>query len=429
MKQVFTLARRNFVAYKKIYAKIIVALVALLFLISLVCSFTLSVKTRQTQILYGSISSNYAQTDKKLDEGDIPQSFVTLEVDRVVIDEEAYKKLFAREGEYVYSDDTAIQADGEIYRCNVWYIFQAYVARGDIFTQNDYKEGGENASFLLGRYPQNADEIVLSERYLAGCGLSREVLGKTVSIYAVQRRWSNSNQKSDIFDSEAEYVYVPICQDLTVCGIITEDYTKLSGHGSFAPMVLCHEQSELAQYGLLREYVYSLDDWANKQTEKFFEESNIYYQGKGELDQIKATINLQLVVNQLVTYFGSALVFGIALTLALLCEKLCAFQMKNSGELLIAGLTNKRLFGVWLVQLAIASAIAVAVASALTIAASYGINAIIYNAFSLTLTVSAISYVLIFLVGLASVAVVTVAALGFFALKFKRKQTRELLDV
>ena len=141
------------------------------------------------------------------------------------------------------------------------------------------------------------------------------------------------------------------------------------------------------------------------------------------------TAKMQLVTERLVLYFGSALIFGIIFTLILLCEKLCAAQMKNSGELLISGLTNKQLFCVWLVQFLIAAAFAVVIGSLLTLGAMYGINEIMYNAFRRRVSVTAATFFEIMSIGLAAVAVVTVAALGYFALAFRRKQTRELLDI
>ena len=58
----------------------------------------------------------------------------------------------------------------------------------------------------------------------------------------------------------------------------------------------------------------------------------------------------------------------------------------------------------------------------------YAVNAVLYDALSVRLDVSAGTFLTVSAIGLAVVAAVTVASLAYVAVKYKRKQTRELLD-
>lgn len=436
MKQVFTLAWRNFVAYKKLYARIIVALIALLFLITLFVGFTVSINAKQNHYAYQTISSNYTYGDRPLKEGEISERFQTLKVKRFLPERFNSEIFGADEREWIPMQSFVIDCQNKRYFYdNGEGDFEVYFATSDIITQNDRREAGDGVELLLGRYPEKTDEIVLSEDMLTVFGLSRDVLGKSVTFRAV--RYIDSDGKPlppfsmPVEPSKWRYEVLPFETQVTVCGILTSDYAKLSGRFyAFRPTALAHENSVWASFGAETKYMCSIDGWlGNSEADYLSKDKELWYCGEDSVQMMDVTAKMRLVTERLTLYFGSVLIFGIVFTLVLLCDKLGDFQMKNSGELLIAGLTNIRLFGVWLIQLAIASAIAVVVAVALTVGATYGINAVIYNALSVTLDVSASGFALTTLVGLVAVISVTASVFCFIAIKFKRRQTRELLDV
>lgn len=438
MKRIFTLSWRNFVAYKKIYIKIIVALVALLFLITLFCSFTVSLKNKQNFYLYQNISSNYTYGEKPLQAGEIKEGFTVLEV-KCVPSEPLNDALFGEGfGKTFYPCFQRIAIDHEgnrhFYDGGTMDLIP-YVASSGVVTPNDLKESG-GAELMIGRYPQTADEIVLTEACLNCYGLTRDVLNKRITMRAI----NFFNEDGAVLPPyilpfepskwEHGYELRPFEMEVTVCGILTNEYTELSGRfNSFRPNVLVTEDNVLASYGLQTEYVCSLDEWASSDTVKYLEaQDGIYYCGENSVKMMDLTVKMRLVSDRLALYFGSALIFAVVFTLIMLIGRLCAAQMKNSGELLISGLTNNQLFGTWIVQFAISALIALIAAIGLTVGALYAINAVLYNGLAITLTVSISDFAVITAVGLAIVAVVSISALTYVAVRFRRKQTRELLD-
>ena len=438
MKGILTLARRNFAAYKKNYIKIIVALVALLFLITLFCSFTVSLKAKQQEYLYQNISSNYVYGDRPLQTGEISESFTTLEVKRVPLEPlnaalfgEGFGKEF-----YPAFQRIAIDCQGSRHFYDEGTMdFIPYVAPDGAITPNDIKEAG-GAELMIGRYPENAYEIVLTEECLNCYGLTRDILDKRVTFRAINfyeeygglmSEWTHPG-----FPSQWEYGYVelPFESEFTVCGNLTCEYTKLSGRFyGYRPTAIVTEYSVFASYGLTTEYVCSLDGWASNDTVKYVDgQQGIYYAGEDNVKMMDITAKMKLVSDRLALYFGSVLIFAVVFTLIMLTDRLCLSQMKNSGELLISGLTNRQLFFVWLAQFAIAALIALAAAIVLTVGSLYAVNAVLYDALSVRLDVSAGTFLTVSAIGLAVVAAVTVASLAYVAVKYKRKQTRELLD-
>lgn len=439
MKNVLKLSLNNFAAYRKLYVKIICAQIALLFLITLVCSFTLSVNAKQNGMLHEYISANYVFDERILNRDEVGQSFQTIELEYPT---DLLEHVFGDDGypHSLNSTDFAVDYQNERFYSHEYAFIDVYVAHDGIFNENDYKEAGENAVFMLGRYPQAADEIVLSERVLQSYSLTRDVLGSKITLTAVKRiikvdeQTTPNESKSDVVINPIfgyEYVELPFKAEFTVCGIITEDYYKLCGHslgqGWFYPTMLVASDSVFC-FETKKMYLQSFDEWASRDAVKYLEDNGFEYVGESYLKHIEAASNLQLVVNRLMTYFGSALVLGIVFTLMLLCEKLCSSQMKNSGIMLMSGVTYGRLFCVWLVQFAIAAVIALALSSGMSFGVMYGISELISRTFGWSLTVSATTFFVIAGIGFAAVAVVTVTALMYFALRFRNRQTRELLD-
>ena len=438
MKRIFTLARRNFVAYKNIYIKIIVALVALLFLITLFCSFTVSLKNKQQFNLYQKISSNYVYGNKPLQSGEIKESFTTLEVKQVPLEPlndvlfgDGFGKNF-----YPRFQRLAIDYEGSrhFYDEGTMALIP-YVAPDGVITANDIKEAN-GAELMIGRYPQNADEIVLTESCLNCYGLTRDMLNKRITFRAINFYDENGFLLSEWvcagFPSKWEYGYVelPFQTEFTVCGILTTEYSELSGKTcGFEPTAIVTADSVFADCGLTTEYVCSLDSWASSDTAKYVDsQDGLFYAGESNLKTINVTAKMQLVSDRLALYFGSVLIFAVVFTLIMLTDRLCLSQMKNSGELLISGLTNKQLFCTWIAQFAISALIALIAAIGLTVGALYAINAVLYNALWVRLDVSAGTFLIVSAIGLAVVTVITVGSLAYVAVKYKRKQIRELLD-
>lgn len=444
MKTVFKLAFRNFVAYKKLFIQLIVAFVALIFLITLISCFTLSINEMQNDIINGNISESYTFCDKPIDASKISQKFETQELTYLNL-EEYVQELYGFQIGYVSASYIGVIYNGENcpYVSEEYLRFSAYAAyEWNIFSKNDYKEAGKNAQFMLGRFPENANEVVVSELYLEGCGLSADALGTKLSFGVVKYKSAEIDGNDDgepplvsvpnTVPSKPEIdAVIPITSELTVCGIILEDYYDLCGHsyGNFSPIILLDKSNAALSVGTEETmYMCSLDGWADKQAEEYFKAEDVYYVGDSSLRRINVTSNLKMVVNRLALYFGSALVLGIIISAFLLVEKLCSASVKNSGIMQISGFTGTQSFLVLLVQILFVSIIALVIAILFTYGAMTAINKILFHTFWITFSVSPLVYFMVVVIGLAIVVALSVATLGYVAFKRKGKQARDLLD-
>lgn len=454
MKNEFVIARRNLVAYKKIFIRLLVAFVALLFLITLITSFTLSLNEKHRKIINENVSTNYAFSQTKLDASKISQCFQTFEVSRFgLVDyvNSAYDVKFSFIG-----FSSVMMRYGNVDRIPDEYIadFDIYSIENEFFTDNDYFEAGDSAQFMLGRYPQNANEVVLSYDYINSCGLDTDILGKTISLSCKLKYWVwNENRSFDENDeadgNEPEYplwewdwstdegeageykvAEFPLLDNVTVCGILLDDYAGLRGRqmwGAFSPVLLVNDDA-LPHLDRETWYICSFDGWATKETTDYLKELDVNYVGRSFLDEINVTVNLQTVVRQLVLYFCSALIFGVVFTSFLLIEKLCSAQKKNSGILFVSGITAKRLFCIWLIQIAVVAAVSFVLASSFAIGAVYGIKAILSRTFWVVFPITVATIFETLAVGFGSILLLTLSALIYFLLRYKRVKTRELLD-
>lgn len=455
MKTVFKLAFRNLVAYKRLFIQLTVAFVALIFLITLVSCFVLSINDMQNNIIYGNISESYTFGDKQIESGAISQKFTTQELTYLNL-EDCVKEIYGFDIGYVSASYIGIIYNGQNVPCNPesYIRFSVYSAdEWNIFTANDYKEAGKNAQFMVGRFPENANEVVVSQKYLEGCGLSVKDLGAKLTFGVVKYKveepdgdlpplweldpsdWGTSasdKPEDPVAACEPEIdTIVPVSTELTICGIILNDYYALSGHyfAAFCPTVLVDKSNAILDKAVAEtRYMCSLDGWADKETEDYIKQAELNYFGDSSLRTINVTANLKMVVNRLALYFGSALVLGIIISAFLLVEKLCFASVKNSGIMLISGFTDKQTFSVMLVQILFTGVISFAVAILLTYGAMTAINNILFHTFWISFKVSTAVYFAVAAIGLAVVVVLSVVTLGYVAVKRKGKQTRELLD-
>lgn len=425
MKGIFLLARRNMVAYKKLYIRLLVAFVALVFLITLVSCFTLSVRQKQEGIVSSSISSNYTFDETAADSSVITQDFDTLVLKRYELEKTA-TALTGYESIFFGYDDMGLNIGGKFYpyKNGGAPIFSAYsVCAGNVFTANDYCEAGENAMFMLGRFPEKEDEIVVSQDYLEGCGLTLDAIGLRLSFCIIKYDDPNS------FGRKIEAT-LPISSELEICGILLNDYLNLSGRRNFdfRPALLLHK-SQSALYVPARDiYMCSFNGWATLDTEKYIKDAGLNYCGMGALRDIRLTESLQNVVEQLTLYFVSALILGIVFTVFLLIERLCAHSAKLSGVMQISGLTEKQVFSIWIVQILFVSLVSLILAALLTYGAMAAINKIINHTFWMRLEVSVGVFFAVAAIGLSVVIALSAMAFAYVAFKRKDKRPRDLLD-
>ena len=425
-KQLANLSVKNLRSHPWLYAKLALAFAVLVFLLCLFSAYALTLNGMQNDVLAEHAAANQILSYVPIDGlPDGTESFTAKRFDAEIYDVEEDDGDFSTEPKDPHA--VTLTVDGaKSHKYNAtYYYFRYYVNRifaaDRLLTENDRKELTSvygSADVLTGRMPQAANEIALAEEFLDTFDLTGEqVLGKTVSI--VVSRYEETIEISD----------------LVVCGIIKREFTKLSGHGgyedSFTPYVSLSQANPIFNDAERTKevYVYSLPYWlTEEEIDSLIKQYGCQFFGDSWLDDMVRISLMQAIATKLFTVVGGALGFSVVLMIFLMMDKLIAVFSRDCGILLSCGMQFKQVKLLLLTMLAWVCLFAVIVAAILTTAGVLGINAAINDYYYMEITVSPVTVLALFGIGIAAVALVALVYYAYAVSKMKRLTIKEFLN-
>ena len=413
---ILKVALQNFSAYKKHYFKLISAFVALMFLITIFTTFSIAITDKYAEIKSKTVSSNYALSDVELEADKISCDYHSESINFIDISSRS-QELFETAFDWISTQKLALIIDGKTYRSNSYQDVTLYSSKEwQIFTDNDFAELGASApeQFLLGRFPNAGNEIVLSQEFLNSYNISQDIIGQKIQIVS------------------ARFQDRVILKDVVVCGLLTEAYSNLTGHRNdtfyFSPSILVSADNDyIESYPQNELYITSFSDWITNSDIEYLISIKARYIGQDSISKTEYVSNLQLIHQQIVLYVGISLICGIILTIFLILEKLCSSTAKNSAMLMTVGTNNRQLMLIYIIQLAFANLIALAISCPVSIGVFEIINYFLNNALNLRLSISVPLFFDLIGVGFICIAGLTLIATIYLIIRLRNKQIRDLM--
>ena len=310
--------------------------------------------------------------------------------------------------------------NGKIYIPQDFYEeFEVYSFNNNkLFTTIDFVEAKarfNSDNLIIGHYPKNTDEILLSYDFVKAFGFSEDILGSIISFEI------NKNN-------------FPLLSNKKVVGLLNENYCSLAGHNqvyTVRPFVVVHsdyilpsETTENIDYNM-----YVLKDWARDDIINLFEkEYNARYVGNSIKNNLQNISDMKEFAFAIFLLLGCTLLAGLVLIIYLVINKFAQMFLRNSGILLASGISNKKLYSLLLLQLLWASLIAYVLSIILIIGGIYLLSFAMQMAFYLTLKISFTTILLMLIISIASSFVLVLALYMFVILKLKNKSIREFLQ-
>ncbi len=399
------IALQNLAAYKKHYIKLLCEFVALIFLVSVFAMFSISVTEKQESLLNKNVSSNYIISTSAFSNGTTPN--ITWSEILKVDDADVLSKMDLEASFLsavrlnVIVDNNRHTYDGDlgevqIYSDDEW----------DIFLETDFEELGTDKNdlsrFLLGRFPQKANEIVVAHAFLQWFGLDESVLNKEITV-------TSKYDESKV-----------LIRNAVVCGILTEDFCNLSGHNYefayYSPAILVHSQSELlTEFASEKIFVGSLDSWPSEKDAEQLLPENTRYAGYSFLQQAVTVGKIQTVLNAVITYVATAIVFALLISIFVSLVKLREAMYQNSAMLLMIGLNHSQLTKTFVIQFAFVFTLSFVLAALFTVCAFFGLNEVLSMIFSVTLSFSFAGFIGVFAIAFFMVCILALLIICFFA--------------
>ncbi len=399
------IAFRNLAAYKKHYIKLLCEFVALIFLVSLFVSFSLAANDEQNEIKNENISANNIVSDSVLADNIISEKISWMDVSKIDQDSMREKTGFRKDISVI--DLLAIVGTEKINSRDNYDSFCAFFDDNwDIFSENDFREIGatdrDPSRFLLGRFPQAADEIVVTSTFLKSFGLDESMLNKKITFVA---KYDES---------------LVLADNATICGILTDEYCNLSRFNvfsTFSPTILVHEQNKFFPNCLSKKiFVGSLQSWPSAETVNYLQQSNtVKYEGGYYLQQVEFINKIQQVLTAVVLYVAMAIVFALLSSVFVSLVKLREAMFGNSSMLLTLGLTHRQLTETFLLQFVVVLAVSFVVAAALTVGAFFGLNKLLSTALGLSLSFTFTSFLVVFFLAFSLICLLTMLIVTFFS--------------
>lgn len=415
MKDILILSLKNLKAYKKFYIQLIVLLLCVVFIISVFSVFSITLTDNQNLLKEQSISANYFITEQDI-------NIAEFNIDAEILKFKKYRfdsDLVPGYGG-VYTDLIKMTCNGKIYIPQDFYEeFEVYSFNNNkLFTTIDFAEAKarfNSDNLIIGHYPKNTDEILLSYDFVKAFGFSEDILGSIISFEI------NKNN-------------FPLLSNKKVVGLLNENYCSLAGHNqvyTVRPFVVVHsdyilpsETTENIDYNM-----YVLKDWARDDIINLFEkEYNARYVGNSIKNNLQNISDMKEFAFAIFLLLGCTLLAGLVLIIYLVINKFAQMFLRNSGILLASGISNKKLYSLLLLQLLWASLIAYVLAIILIIGGTYLLSFAMQMAFYLTLKISFITILLMLIISIASSFVLVLALCMFVILKLKNKSIREFLQ-
>lgn len=435
VKKLATLSWLNFKSHIWLYTKIALAFAVIVFLVCLFSAYAMTLNDTQSNMLAQGASCNYIVSDQPIDNLPVPAETVVVK----------HYDFYAKKIEWfgyglehaLYAADVKFIIDGKEYLAysgasNAWDTLYFYGGNSFI-TQNDIDElkyVNGSTEYLIGKLPQLANEVVLSEDMLSIYGLDcSEVLGKQIKLATCSRAYDNN------FDGITQYKTDDntVLDTVTVCGVIRRQYFELSGHSAsqFCPTVFLSNDNPLFddEDNTYVNYIYSLSQWlSDSQFASIEQNYNCYYFGKWISGRMQTISNMRTVAVKLFSVVGGALVCSMILMILLMMDKLVAVFSRDCGILLSCGITWKQAKLLLLVLLLSVCIISALLAAALSVAAIYAINAVIRAYYWFTVTTSLATVFALFAVGVAVVVLIALGYMCYIVSVLKTRSVKEFLE-
>lgn len=426
-KQLATLSVKNLRSHPWLYTKLALAFAVLVFLLCLFSAYALALHSMQKDVLDEHVSANKIVSTQPIDSG-LPigtESIVGKRFDAYPYDDEE---------ETVEDDDiddgiviepyvplnVTLTVDGTPYDREEYYNFNKIFAYDKLLTTNDSAElirASGSDDVLVGRMPSSSNEAVVAERFLNDFGLtSEQVLGKTLSLKIIKGE---------------SIVQVP---NFVVCGVLKRTYSDLSCYESYffpTPYLIFSAENTIFEdvERVTDVYVYSLPHWlTQEEVSSITSEYECRFLGEEWLDDMVRLSHFQSIATKLFVVVGGALGCSVVLMIFLMMDKLIAVFGRDCGILLSCGLQLRDAKLLLLTMIAWICLFAIVIAALLTSAGVLGINAAIYNYFYMEITMSVITVLALFGIGIAAVMLVAFIYYLYAVARMKRRTIKDFLN-
>lgn len=437
VKQLTTLSVKNLRSHTWLYTRLALAFAVLVFLLCLFSAYAISLNDMQRNILAEHAAANQIVSSEPITSGlpDGTESFTAKRFGAQIelADDETGEEIVDDGG----SDESdggfvirpalplflTLTVDGVEYTREHWAAYYEYnriFSSDQLLTDNDRAElirtrGSDDV--LVGRMPQSANEVVVAEQFLDLFELTGEqALSKTLSFVV-----SLGEESIEI-------------GDLVVCGILKREYGELSGHDNFVVfcpyLLLSYDNPVFTDTERVSDvYVYSLPYWLSEsEIDQLTEQYDCWFLGHSWLDDMIRLSIMQSIATKLFVVAGGALSGSVVLMIFLMMDKLIAVFSHDCGILLSCGMQFRQVKLLLLAMLAWVCLFAVVIAAVLTVASVLGINAAIYSYFHMQMTVSPVTVLSLFGIGIAAVTLVALIYYLYAVGKMKRLTVKEFLN-
>ncbi|MGD9909988.1 MAG: hypothetical protein AB7U79_05250 [Candidatus Izemoplasmatales bacterium] len=390
MKSVLILSIRNLSSNKKVCFAFSFIFTIIMVLVTLTISFSISLREKQISLLNDYYSSNYILSNDEIDFKDekvVYQEKTFMYFDPASITE----RLYGISLDYLSSDLLSISVDGIYYESNQSTSFSIVAGQSnDLLNNNDVMELSSQ-DLIIGSFPTNDNEILVSEPMLESFGLSPDIIGKSLTIA------SRTNHQAIILDS------------FIVSGIIKSEYYALSGHKidyyMFNPTIymgmtnrfyITHsEEFEPVNQYILTEYL-SLEQFSGLSNRYSF----IYF-AESVITQMGDIASMLVILNSLILIMEIQIGIALVMILYLSVNKFLSQFSKSSGVLLTLGLSNKKISELLLIELFELGFFAFLLALPIEFLGRFGITYLIEATYQINLITSISMFLWMIVIGFA----------------------------
>lgn len=450
---------KNLNSHRWLYARTAIAYALLIFIVCLFCSYSITFSQARQREQNLKISSNYIIAAEEIEVPHVREHYRAKYYDMVP----QAKELFGSDISYVESERMAVKIDSDWYRLTMRlgdieteyaYPWQLDTWSLDkLLTENDKRalktHFGSSDLHIDGRLPETPDEIALTERTLKVFGIDENVIGKTVSLAII-----NYSQK------DGEYLYpdlnfipgkqpsgliesldgVTVWTDLTVCGVISDEYVRIPGHyysdyGEISPSFIVADNCRIWTEQTTKSYnIYSLSQWL---TEEEYDrltnngESDIVYNGYSVMQNMELIQSMQAVADKLFSVVGGALGCSLVLMIVLMSDKFVRIFCRSGGVLQICGMDMPSLRKTLFATLCWVFLFAMALAVILISVGIVSVNAAIRHYYWLSMSDFTVPFGIIalaFAAGAAAVSLIALACFAYASARIAKLSVKDMLN-
>lgn len=424
----FRLALKNIATYAWMNMKLCLTFACLAFLICLFTVYNAAINQRKDEFIRSAASSNYILSNSRNTIETVKKSWDKIAAEDTLIYHNfanVISSCYGVGGKY-FADSSffVLEVDGKQYAASKTVGFCTAAHETDaFFTPQDYAElratYGLDSFFLTGDYPAEQDEVAIGLPMLEAYRLQPEdVMGKAVTVYLKDPRPGKA----------------PLAKQYSakVCGVIGEEFYKLSGHknSNSRPYFLLRKDSAFLRSSVLYRYRVYFSQWPTMEDHEAWKQAlltdqTFLYAGSTAVDKVDVLNSIQILATNLYIIIGSALIVGLVLTVFLMIDKYIKVFARSGGILLSVGMRKSQLFGLLFLQLFLLCAAAVPLSFVFTIGGYFVINFLVKWLTAIVLTIAFKKLLKMLLIG---VVVVIGIAFLFFAYALLRIRNRTVKD-